>query len=106
MLDYAKWRYNSKLWKTFNKALLKPERTQAIKECINENWNLRKDYWIPYHFEAFTEKYMPIDLHRLSIGIILLGGENDFIKKLIQLNKLKLSDFEKEILTHGWLNSK
>jgi len=49
---------------------------------------------------------MSVDRYRLSVAIVLLGSENDFTKKLTQLNKLDMNDFKEEILIFKWLNSK
>jgi hypothetical protein len=48
-------------------------KSESTKECIKDNWTIRKDYWIPYHFRSHNLNYKQIDNYRLSVAIILLG---------------------------------
>ena len=54
-------------------------KSDSTKECINDNWVIRKNYWIPYHFRSYNLNYKQIDNYRLSVGIILLGPGMGFL---------------------------
>lgn len=49
---------------------------ESLKKCINENWAIRKSFWIPYHFKHFNrnKKFKKINLIKLNVAILLLGG--------------------------------
>lgn len=64
----------------------------SLKNCINENWTIRKSFWAPYHFRHFNRnrKFKKINLIKLNVAILLLGGGNFDILILIMklINKI------------------
>ena len=103
MLDFFQWKFNEECWSYFSQLLFFtfPDRsvflykTRAIesifnsnnyframnsllKNCINENWTIRKSFWTPYHFRFFNKnrKFKKINLIKLNVAILLLGEGN------------------------------
>ncbi|CAF0909978.1 unnamed protein product [Brachionus calyciflorus] len=105
MLDFYQWKYNKDCWSCLNKLILKSEKIDSIKECINENWLLRKNYWIPYHFTSFTCIYEEINQNRFSIGLMLMGPSHNFVKTASKICSFDLVNYAKELEVYNWLFS-
>ncbi|RMZ94177.1 TATA box-binding -associated factor RNA polymerase I subunit A [Brachionus plicatilis] len=76
ILDYYQWKYSKECWSCLSILIKQSDKIDAIRDCILENWNLRKHYWIPYHFKLFSKIYENIDIYRFSIAIMLMGPKS------------------------------
>jgi hypothetical protein len=47
----------------------------VVKNCINENWSIRKSYWPAYHFRHVNtnRRFKKINLIKLNVAILFLG---------------------------------
>jgi hypothetical protein len=75
MLDHFQWKYSRECWQCLYELLILSDRDIALKECINENWSIRKSYWIPYHFNRVntSKNFELVNLVKLEIAILFLG---------------------------------
>lgn len=71
MLDYSQWKNDNERWLFFKHLLLNIEKTNELKECINENWNIRKSFWPSYHFYGF--KNTELHINKAIVGACLMG---------------------------------
>lgn len=105
MLDYYQWKFCEEIWICFNQLIMNTIKDDSIKECINENWNVRKSYWIPYHFNQrnINKKIKDVNLLKLNIAILLLGKAHKFVKRIIKVYELDMNDYKDAIERHCWL---
>jgi len=103
MLDYSQWKHDQERWKYFMELLLRSEKTQELKECINDNWKIRESYWPSYHFGYFgTSEFDDV---KAVVAGILMGPQKDFVKNALKVLK---ESKQKEIIIdaleiHHWL---
>lgn len=76
MLDYFQWKFCKECWTYLNHFLLNSTKSDLIKNCIMENWIIRKRYWMAYHFDSKGKKNQSICLLKFNIAILLLGESN------------------------------
>lgn len=105
LLDYYQWKYDVECWNLFYKLLVKSDKLDAIKDCIRDNWELRKSYWEIYHFKDTHAIYKQIDSYRLSVAIVLFGPRYKLVKNLLKKFNLNIqTDFRQELERRQWLD--
>ena len=73
------------------KFLLLLLRSELVRECINENWLIRSNYWKSYHFKQIntSRNFDLINKIKLNVAIILFGPSlkklYNFITKILFL---------------------
>lgn len=105
MLDYFQWKYDDECWNCLSELLITADEIHSIKECINENWMIRKNYWIQYHFSHlnFNKKFKKVNLLKLNVAILLLGKENKFVEEIVKFYSLSIISYQHLIDKRNWL---
>lgn len=111
ILDFFQWKFNEECWTYFSQLLFftLPDRTMndSLKNCINENWTIRKSFWAPYHFRHFNRnrKFKKINLIKLNVAILLLGGDNRFVNGILKAYGLNKERYHLAVERHNWLKN-
>jgi len=105
MLDHFQWKYSKKCWSCLKELLITSERSDGFKECIKDNWMLRKKFWIPYHFKRINnnKKFKKVNLIKLEVAIIFMGPANDFVKKLIVIYDSNIKFYKDNVDAYNWI---
>lgn len=68
-----------------------------VRECINENWLIRSNYWKSYHFRQIntSRNFDLINKIKLNVAIVFFGPSNYIIYLYIYILILLISQSSK-----------